>query len=86
MGGKLARYSCLTGGKLEENPDFSLRRGHFSLKGRPPLAPWIAVETGGQNVPSRMRVAAGAFGFLTLIQLIDGPERYGASSRFETIP
>jgi hypothetical protein len=21
-----ARYSCLTGGKLEENPDFSLRR------------------------------------------------------------
>ena len=28
-----------------------------------------------QNVPSRMRVAAGAFGFLTLIQVFDVPER-----------
>jgi hypothetical protein len=28
-GGKLARYNCLTGGKLEENPDFSLRRVTF---------------------------------------------------------
>jgi hypothetical protein len=26
VGGKLARYSSLIGGKLEENPDFSLRR------------------------------------------------------------
>jgi hypothetical protein len=29
VGGKLARYSCLTGGKLEENLDFSLRRVTF---------------------------------------------------------
>jgi hypothetical protein len=28
-GGKLARFSCQTGGKLEENPDFSLRRLTF---------------------------------------------------------
>jgi hypothetical protein len=38
-----------------------------------------------QNVPSIARVAAGAFGFLTLIQVFEGPERYGASSLFETI-
>jgi len=31
-------------------------------------------------------VEAGAFGFLTLIQVLDGPERYGAFSLFETIP
>src|SRR5262249_4650019 len=41
---------------------------------------------GNQNVPSTARVAAGALGFLTLIQAFDGPERYGASSFFETIP
>jgi hypothetical protein len=29
VGGKLARYSCQTGGKLEEDPDFSLRRVTF---------------------------------------------------------
>ena len=28
-----------------------------------------------QNVPSRMRVAAGAFGFLALIQVFDSSER-----------
>jgi hypothetical protein len=39
-----------------------------------------------QNVPYIARVAAGAFGFLTLIQVFDGPDRYGASSFFETIP
>jgi hypothetical protein len=33
-----------------------------------------------QNVPSITRVAAGAFGFLTSIQVLDGPERYGAFS------
>jgi hypothetical protein len=27
---------------------------------------------------SMFRVAAGAFGFLTLIQVFDGPELYGA--------
>ena len=27
-----------------------------------------------QNVPSTARVAAGAFGFLTLIQVFDGPK------------
>ena len=30
-----------------------------------------------QNVPSIARVAAGEFGFLTLIQLFDGPDRGG---------
>jgi hypothetical protein len=29
----------------------------------------------GQKVPSIARVAAGAFGFLTLIQAFDGPDR-----------
>jgi hypothetical protein len=43
-------------------------------------------EAQGQKVPSIARVAAGAFGFLTLIQVFDGPERYGAFSFFETIP
>jgi hypothetical protein len=31
-------------------------------------------------------VAAADFGFFTLIQVFDGPERYGASSFFETMP
>jgi hypothetical protein len=44
----------------------------------------IAGALGSQKVPSRMRVAAGAFGFLTFIQVLDGPERCGASSFFET--
>ncbi|MGA7666909.1 MAG: hypothetical protein WBW13_19055 [Pseudolabrys sp.] len=35
VGGKLARYSCLTEGKLEENPDFSLRRSLFVEGGLP---------------------------------------------------
>src|SRR5215510_1599226 len=39
-----------------------------------------------QKVPSVARVAAGAFGFLTLIQVLDGPEQYGAFSFFETMP
>jgi len=26
------------------------------------------------------RVAAGAFGFLTFIQVLDGPERYGVAT------
>ena len=43
-------------------------------------------EYSHQNVPSMTRVAAGAFGFLTLIHVLDGPERYGAFSFFETIP
>jgi hypothetical protein len=38
------------------------------------------------KVPSKARVAASAFGFLTFIQVFDWPERYGASSFFETIP
>jgi hypothetical protein len=32
------------------------------------------------------RVAAGAFGFLTLIQVFDGPERQGASSFLKQFP
>ena len=39
-----------------------------------------------ENVPSMARVAAGALGFLTFIQVFEGPERYGAFSFFETIP
>jgi len=39
-----------------------------------------------QNVRSIARVAAGAFGFFILIQVLDGLERYGAFSFFETIP
>ena len=35
---------------------------------------------GNQNVPPIARVAARAFEFLTLIQFLDGPERYGAFS------
>ena len=31
-------------------------------------------------------MAAGDFGFLTLIHAFDGPERYGASSFFDTMP
>jgi hypothetical protein len=36
-----------------------------------------------QNIPSIIRMAAAAFGFFTLIQLFDGPDRYVASSFFE---
>jgi len=36
--------------------------------------------------PSRKRTIAGLFGFLTLIQSRDGPDRYGAVSRFDTMP
>jgi hypothetical protein len=32
------------------------------------------------------RVAAGAFGFLIFSQAFDGPDLYGASSFFETMP
>jgi hypothetical protein len=39
-----------------------------------------------QNVPSSARVAAGALGFLIFSHAFDGPERYGASSFFETMP
>jgi len=36
--------------------------------------------------PSTLRVAAGAFGFLLLSQARAGPDGYGASIRFETMP
>ena len=39
-----------------------------------------------QNVPSATRVAAGDFGFLTLIQVFDGPDLYTDVSRFDTMP
>jgi hypothetical protein len=39
-----------------------------------------------QNVPSITRVAAGALGFLIFSHTFDGPDLYGASSFFETIP
>jgi hypothetical protein len=35
---------------------------------------------------SMILVAAGAFGFLTLIQSGDRPERYGIARRFATMP
>jgi hypothetical protein len=35
------------------------------------MATWLGSSNADQNVPSRTRVAAGAFGFLTLIQLLD---------------
>jgi hypothetical protein len=52
VGGKLARYSCLTGGKLEENPDFSLRQGHFSLKGAFASAATPNWHRGGSKIGS----------------------------------
>jgi hypothetical protein len=39
-----------------------------------------------QNVPSAARVAAGAFEFLIFSHTFDGPDLYGASSFFETMP
>jgi hypothetical protein len=42
---------------------------------------WISL-----NIPFKARVAAGAFGFLTLIHVLDGPGLYDALSFFETIP
>lgn len=53
-----------------------------------PLAPIINLtsEEWDQKPPSITRTAAGAFGFLVLSQDLDGPERYGAAIRFETIP
>jgi hypothetical protein len=54
-------------------------------KGRDRLAPTFGADAAAlllfgtadlnQNVPSTARVAAGDFGFLTLIQVFDGPER-----------
>jgi hypothetical protein len=35
----------------------------------------LHLDNADQNVPSTARVAAGAFGFLTLIQVFDGPDR-----------
>jgi hypothetical protein len=35
---------------------------------------------------SAFRVTGGAFGFLTLSQCADRPDRYGDPSRFDTIP
>jgi hypothetical protein len=37
-------------------------------------------------ITSRARIIAGLSGFLTLIQSRDGPERYGAVIRFDTMP
>src|SRR5262249_40600377 len=39
-----------------------------------------------QKVPSIARVALGVFRFLTLIQVFEGPDLYGASTFLETIP
>jgi hypothetical protein len=38
-----------------------------------------------QKVPS-IATSGGGLGILTLIQVFDGPERYGTFSFFETIP
>jgi hypothetical protein len=42
----------------------------------------LVVPDMDQKPPSITRVAAGAFGFLTLIQLFDGPERLGTAIFF----
>src|SRR5262245_52221460 len=42
-------------------------------------------QAAGPSTPIA-RVAAGAFGFLTFIHVLDGPDRYGAFSFFEIIP
>jgi len=47
---------------------------------------YVAYLTVCQKVASIARLAAGAFGFLTFIQIFEGPERFGAFSFFETIP
>jgi hypothetical protein len=39
-----------------------------------------------QKVPSLARVAAGDRGFFTFIHVRERPERYGASSLFDTMP
>jgi hypothetical protein len=88
--GSVYRHSCLE--KLSES--FNLQKTYTqSLSdsvANVPLVPTVAdkihIKFTGQNVPSAARVNAGAFGFLTLIQVLDGPERYGAFSFFETMP
>jgi hypothetical protein len=44
------------------------------------------VERPPQKLPSRARVAAGAFGFLIFSHAFEGPDLYGTSSFFETMP
>jgi hypothetical protein len=44
------------------------------------------MSTRPRNVPSITRVAAGTFGFLIFCHAFDGPDLYGASSFFETMP
>jgi hypothetical protein len=46
-----------------------------------------AADFGGRRIsPLSARIIGGLSGLLTLIQFRDGPERYGALSRLETMP
>jgi hypothetical protein len=88
--GSVYRHSCLE--KLSES--FNLQKTYTqSLSdsvANVPLVPTVAdkinIKFTGQNVPSAARVNAGAFGFLIFSHAFDGPDLYGASSFFETMP
>ena len=55
-------------------------------RGRHRKANCRAVGPFRHQFPSRCRTMAGLSGFLILSQSRDGPERYGAVSRFDTMP
>jgi hypothetical protein len=86
--GSVYRHSCLE--KLSESSIYKRHTHNHSSASVadvslvPTVADKIHIKFTGQNVPSAARVNAGAFGFLTLIQVFDGPERYGACSFFKT--
>ena len=56
------------------------------FEGPPKVAPLASNSSRFQKLPSKTRVAAAAFGFLVLSHAFDGPDLYGASSFFETMP
>jgi hypothetical protein len=68
------------------------RQARILLKGRTPRrrnrapCPHAHWGTIARIPPGRYLTIAGLSGFLTLIQSREGPDRYGAESRFDTIP
>jgi hypothetical protein len=56
------------------------------FEGPPKVAPLASNSSRFQKLPSITRVAAAAFGFLVLSHALDGPDLYGASSIFGTMP
>jgi hypothetical protein len=56
------------------------------IEGPPVGGPSCIESSRFQKLPSIAHVAAGAFGFLIFNHAFDGPDLYGASSFFETIP